>query len=376
MKNEKFEKLKRFQKALEKGKSGMVKSFDIWLKNYGLDSKKAQYEFIKEYFLENSHRIVNREKEIEQIAEFIGFYLKNRKYLYHLPILGIKGSGKSLLLSTIRDFLDSVEGINGVKKYDASKFGEQKEGTEELNIHCILEELDSRIDVIIIDSCENDDCIEYSLNRVTRKTRKGVYITSWSSERWNSLRDRIENFLPTAKEINIEPLKKEDTKNLIYVIIEITAEKKTEITEITEDVADSIYFYSKGIPFIAIKLFLTALKETYLKQKQAMNKKSIEAAAARMSLLDIPEKLRELSDQQVVILKHILLSHDERGVRPKELVEYLDRDKATISYHLTTLKSLGLLDVERVGRSSFYRIKEYIEPFVQLRIMEERDYYV
>lgn len=370
-----LEKLKRFKEALEKGKLGKVESFEFWLESNGINPRKTSYNYITNYFIENPFKIINFEKEIEIIGEFIGFYLNDKENTYHLPILGVSGSGKTILLTAVQTFLNKLDENVNVKFFEASLFGEINENEEEEQYLFKITDklLQDPQDVIIIDSCGKDKNIDYSLKRIHNSVKKGVFITCWSPERWISLQDHIEDFLTTSKEIILEPLKRDEIRDLVTEVFGIISEKKVKPPT---GIPDLIFEFSWGIPGIAIKILLTSLKEAFLKQKKFIDKESIEFAARKMSIYNIAEKLSKLTDQQFLILKQILMSYDERGIRPKQLTNLLNRDKATISYHLQSLRSEGFLEVDKIGRFSFYRIKEEIKPFIQLKVMQEVDFYV
>jgi DNA-binding transcriptional ArsR family regulator len=83
------------------------------------------------------------------------------------------------------------------------------------------------------------------------------------------------------------------------------------------------------------------------------------------------ERVYGLSDMKTTILRHILLSYDRRGTRPSKLVDLLDRDKSTISYHLRMLSEQEIIKSDKQGRQVFYKLRDAAKPFVQIRIDEE-----
>jgi len=89
-----------------------------------------------------------------------------------------------------------------------------------------------------------------------------------------------------------------------------------------------------------------------------------------LGLCKLSTSMDELSAQHLKILESIILEHSEKGARPIELVEKHNLDKSTISYHLNVLKDKGILEKEKIGKSSHYKIKENIIPFIQLKLME------
>jgi DNA-binding transcriptional ArsR family regulator len=67
----------------------------------------------------------------------------------------------------------------------------------------------------------------------------------------------------------------------------------------------------------------------------------------------------------------MLTKGDERGIRPKRLVESLGIDKSTVSYHLSDLSSAGIVDSVKQGRSAQYSVDSFIMPLVQMRLEKE-----
>ena len=99
------EKLLKFKNALKKGKEGDPDNFEAWLESYGIDFKKLSLNFIQNYFLENTQYMIGNEENIETVGEYIGLFLRNRRNFYHIPMVGITGSGKSLLVASIQNFI-------------------------------------------------------------------------------------------------------------------------------------------------------------------------------------------------------------------------------------------------------------------------------
>jgi DNA-binding transcriptional ArsR family regulator len=366
----KLEKIKRFEEAFERGRKGKVKSFELWLKEVGLDPEKFSYSSISEYFFNHPEITSNREEELTEIAEFIGYFTRERSGLYHLPVIGVSGSGKTQFLVTVTYFLEQIGSELKAKIYNAAEFGDVFEDTEEPHLFYILDELDKEApDIILIDSCEKDRDIVESISRISRKLKGGVIITAWTPEFWFYRRDAVDEVLPITKEILLAPLSQGSTTELVNIIMEYVGGEK-----LSKEALATLYQYSRGIPRVVITLLIAAFREAFLKQKDNLDEESLHSAAKVLGL-GIDEKLKELSEQRLTILKHILLTEDKRGKRPTELVEILNLNKATVSYHLQSLMSESLLKSERFGRSIFYKIRDEIKPFVQLRVAQEGEYY-
>jgi len=362
-----------FEKAYEKGLKGEVESFHVWLKAKRIEPNLFDANQIRKHLHETPSATVDRETELQGIAEFVGFFEKEREGIYHLAIVGVKDSGKSHLLNAVRFSLQEVGSKLKPRLIDATKFSEVEEGDEEQQyFYKFLDELKvERYSVLLIDSCDRDKNIEQSLKEVIRVLRKGILLTAWTPEFWGYVRERIEEIVPTAKEIELSPLSRQNAFRLVQIIDEYVSKGSYKISQ---PVCEKIYEYSQGIPGTIISLLYQALYESFLKHKKDIDAASVDEAAEVLGVKGIPEKLKDLADHQVLMLKHILLSHDERGTRPTSLVEILGKDKATISYHLGILHSERLIVLEKVGRSSFYKVRPEIKPFVELRVAKEGEF--
>ncbi len=362
-----------FEKAFEKGLSGEVESFNVWLKSLGINPLKFSVETISKYLLENPEFTVNLEKEIEVIGQFIGFYSKEKSEIYHIPIVGVVGSGKSHLIQLTKSFLQERNISLKHQLIDASKFSEILEGEEEEQVlYRVLDELKrEHLDVIFIDSCEKDKDIVNSLRQIANILKNGVVITSWTPEHWNLFKDEVEECLETSQEIHIEPLDEAATSHFISVILKYVSDGKFQLKT---EVIEKIHSFSYGIPKLTIGLFIRTFSEAFLARSKNINETAVELAARTMGIENFFDRVSKLSELQILILKHILLERDERGLRPSKLVEILEKDKATVSYHLGILNRSKFIKLERIGRSYFYRIKDEVKPLIQLKIMQEGEY--
>ncbi len=199
----------------------------------------------------------------------------------------------------------------------------------------------------------------------------GILITAWEPLHWNFFKGKIETIIATSRENYLKPLSKDDTELFLSRITDYASGGKVKLDV---KLAEKIYEFTLGIPGSIISLFLRTLHEAFLKQKTSLDIESVEMAAQTMSLHNMFEKLKSLDELQLMILRNIILNPDPRGIRPSQLVEVLNRDKATVSYHLNKFVSERILHNERFGKFSFYRIKEELLPFVELRISQESEY--
>ncbi len=366
--------LEVFEKGYEKGLKGQVESFDIWLKSIGMTPSKFNFVAISKFLMHDPLVSVNLEKEVETIGQFLGFYTKEKEGLYHIPVIGVLGSGKTHLLSLIGTFLQKMK--PPVKHFlvDASTFSNVDEKGEEQQIfYQILDTLKAeQFDVLLIDSCETDKNIVNALKSIISAMKKGVLITCWTPEHWSYLKDSMADFLSVSKEIHLNLFDDGDTTKLVSNVLEYVSGGQPKLSKET---IEKIYSLSFGIPSTTILLLMKAFNEAFLSHKKSVDVKSVEAAAKALGFENIFDRLNKLPEHQIIILKHVLLEYDERGIRPSTLVELLEKDKATISYHLSILNRSKLITQEKIGRSSFCRIKEEIKPYVQLRLAQEGEYH-
>ncbi|MGB9659204.1 MAG: DnaA ATPase domain-containing protein [Nitrososphaerales archaeon] len=359
----------RLEKAFERGLKGKVESFDVWLREVGFNPSKLQANYLTA-FLTQLDVTVDRESELESIVEYLGYYARVKEGLFHIALFGPMGSGKTHLLTILKSFIERREIRLRTLYFNASTFSEQDEDEQRFLKH--LESLKSeKPDVLIIDSCEEDRNIEYSIKEFLKLFRNGVLITAWEPLHWNFFKEKIETIVATSREIYLKPLSKDNTELLLSKITDYASDGKVKLDV---KLAEKIHEFTLGIPGSIISLFLRALHEAFLKQKTSLDIESVEMAAQTMGLHDMFEKLKSLDELQLMILRNIILNSDPRGIRPSQLVEVLNRDKATVSYHLNKFVSERILHNERFGKFSFYRIKEELRPFIELRISQESEY--
>lgn len=367
------QKFEAFERAYERGLKGKIETFDVWLQSLGLDP--SLFGNLQESILQNLDLTVDREKELEAIAEFIGFYERQPNQIYHLPLIGVLGSGRTHLFHLVAKLLGKLKTELTWQIVDASTFSEideESETEEKQAFYQLLDELKKkRTQILLIDSCDEDKNIVESLRQIAKTLKKGLVITSWTSHYWNHLRDSIEETIPASKEIPVGPVSSEDTASLIGDVLQKASKGKYRLApELPKKIQD----YSKGIPGVTVNLLVATLRQAFVQGSDKITAEAVDGAAETLGIKGIDEKVSKLADHQLVIIRHILLENDKRGMRPSRLVELIGKDKATVSYHLTSLTSERLLAFEKVGRYSFYRIRPGIEPFIQLRIDQESEF--
>jgi len=197
-------------------------------------------------------------------------------------------------------------------------------------------------------------------------------VTSWTPEYWRHHSEDVEAVVASSTEIHLSRFSEKNTLEAVSQIIKVLSDDGLDLPE---DFLQQICQYSSGIPSVFTDLLLASLRETFVKELELGSKESVVAAAEKLNLDGVEEIVYELSDTKVTILTHMLLWNHRDGIRPSQLVDLLDRDKSTVSYHLKNLKSEGLIESEKQGRSAYYQVKKQVRPFIQTRITQNGEYY-
>jgi len=361
------EKRNRFREAFERGQKGEISDYESWLKEKGIDPDRTTQEYTTRYFQENPAEAPNHDDQLEDIAEFIGFF-SEREGTYHIPIVGVNGIGKTQLLHTVQHMLESLGADLPSKFYEAGRFKEDNHNGEPYWEDVLYELSELQRAVVLIDNCYEDKRIKHSLEEISNKVDHPFIITTWTPEQWRMHQEEINHAVQVSKEAELTPLNEKSTVKALRKTVEIISEKSVEIRD---QFYRRIFKKSLGIPGLFHKLLREALKETFLKELELGDTQAVDSAVEKLDLDNAEERVYDLSEKKITILKHILLSRHPQGRRPSELVELMDKDKSTISYHLQNLISDRVLSKEKAGRSTFYSIHEPLKPILQLRINGE-----
>lgn len=362
------EKKKRFQEAFERGREGHVGSYKVWLENHNFDPSRVDRDEITAYLRENPTKSVNQ-NDVTDIAEYAGF-VTTRQNLYHIPVVGPSGIGKTQLLHTVLYLLSEVDATIDTKFIEADCLGKK---TDE---GFLLDEYSREIaefatPIVCLDDCGLDKRIQTSLRELGNAIDDGLFVTTWSPERWALNRERIRDVLPPAKEVYLQPFTPTETAETLRFIHGYISQRNFTLPTETED---RIHELSDGIPRLIHLLALESLREAFHKELDPGDIVATNAAADRLNLSNATTRVQNLSEARLAVLKQILQLPDERGIQPGTLVDKLHRDKSTISYHLHELSEMGFVERDRKGRRAFYRVTEPIEPLVQRRINQEAEF--
>jgi DNA-binding transcriptional ArsR family regulator len=364
------EKQSRFREAFERGQKGDISDYKAWLQDQNFHPKRLNDEYVQQYFHEHPEAAPNHDEELEEIAEFLGFFSK-RNESYHIPVIGVTGIGKTQLLHTISSLLNQLNLDLPQKLYNAESFAEEGEDGE-AQFYKVIDELrDVDSAVILLDDCQRDKRIEHSLEKINETVENTFIITSWTPERWNMDKGQITDKVDVAKEIELTPLSEDNTVTALRNTIDAYSEGGVELPN---ELYRRIHEFSRGIPALFHTLLRRSIKETFRQKADLGAVEAVDEAGEKLGLDDVEERVNGISDKKLVILKHILLSWHPQGRRPTELVELLERDKSTVSYHLQNLVQENILTKEKSGRSTFYRVKDPVKPILQLRIAREGEF--
>jgi DNA-binding transcriptional ArsR family regulator len=357
----------RFEEAFARGQQGDISNYEAWLQDQHIRPECVTEAFVSQYFREQPEHAPNHNAQLEEIAEFLGFFSR-REGPHHIPIVGVTGIGKTQFLATIQHMLGQLKTGLPFREYSAAQFKESTEGSEPYwdNVLAELGELEKAI--ILLDDCEADKRIEYSLGAVSSRVEDVFVISTWTPERWNMMKDEINDTFTVSQVMELTSLDESTTVAALDATIQAFS---TAPVEVSTGLYQRIYKYSSGIPSLFHRLLRETLRETFLNDLELGNVDAVDIAARTFHLNGVRERISDLSEKQMLILKHVLLARHSLGRRPSELVELLDRDKSTISYHLQNLFDESLLEKERSGRSVFYRIADPVKPLVQRRITQE-----
>lgn len=365
------DKQHRFEEAFARGQQGDISNYEAWLQDQDIRPDRVTEGFVSQYFREQPEHAPNHDAQLEEIAEFLGFFSR-REGPHHIPIVGVTGIGKTQLLATIQHMLDQLETGLPSREYSAAQFKEDTEEGEPYWDGVLTELSDLEKAIILLDDCEEDKRIEHSLGTISSRIADVFVVTTWTPERWNMVKDEINDTLTVSQVVELSPL---DESTTIAALDATMQAFSTAPIEVSTDLYQRIYECSSGIPGLFHQLLRETLKETFLNDLELGDIGAVDAAARTLHLDGAAERIYELSEKQVLILKHVLLARHPQGRRPSELVELLDRDKSTISYHLQNLFDDSLLEKEKSGRSVFYRVAAPVKPLVQRRIAQEGEFH-
>ncbi|MEZ3143572.1 hypothetical protein [Halobaculum sp. MBLA0143] len=369
-------KFGQFEAAFENGQRGQVSDYETWLESHGFRPERVSTEVIRSHFTEHTERTVDYDQQLQEVGEFAGHFAA-RGGTIHLAVTGVSGVGKTLFRRTVEDALDRVEAGLEVYSFECNDLGDKvtigesdpsMETYEESRLQKVAEDVAGDENaVFILDDCGEDKRARKSMTRLESSVENGLFVTFWSPELWGYDRDEIEREIDTTKQIKLPGLSKTECSELASALVEFIGGDAA----LSEDAVVPAFKHSNGIPGLFIQVLVKSLKQAFLEGQEPWDSESIDQAVDQLGITDATERVGSLSQAKLQLIRHMLIDQDPRGIRPKRLVELLDRDKSTISYHLNDLLSRGLVDSVTEGRSVRYSVDRFIKPIVQMRLEKE-----
>ena len=358
-------KLMLFSSYLQMGKNEEMKSYDSCLSELGIILGTLRYDYISSQFYEKPFLAVNFEEEIKEIAKRIGFSL-NKEKPYHIPVLGYTKCGKTLFGKLINEMLKKKK----IKSIYVSSEDFMEEEDDEITYDEILDYAPN-YDVIIIDDIwAVSEPIE-TINNILKSMENGALITIWKYLNYSELEDEIFHSIGnTLTEVRINPLKKENRRELfnkIWDIISRDKKKKENLKTVFYDIFEECL----GFPGVTIQIFLDIINRFCMDNEDYDLEKFAEEMLRSYNIGKIKDL--KLDTVRVDILKIMLMSKDTRGTTPSTIAETIKKDSATVTYHLLKLKNDGIVEDLRFGKNVFYKVKGHYIPFLERIIVESGD---
>ena len=357
------DKLMMFSKYLSLGKGGKMETFEQKLSKLGINYSLLRYERISSHFYNNPLLCVNFENQIKDIATKIGFAM-SKGGVWHIPVVGYSKSGKTLFAKLI-EFLSNEQGLKA-KYFNAGEFLEEEE--EETVYEKILNN-SKEYDIIIIDDIWKDSDSVGEIKEIMKSMGRGALISIWNSFVYIEIEDDlIRNVEKTLAVIELNPLNGEMCKPIFEEIWNVISEGEGKKREL-KNVFCLIFEDSLGFTGIAIRLFIDILKKFCMQDEENLEEFT-KNVLERYGFKKI-EKIG-FDPLKLKILEIILKSRDSRGVIPSDIAREIKKDSATVTYHLSKLKSDGLLIDLRFGKNIFYRVKDIYAPLLEKIIVEHK----
>src|SRR2546427_2356841 len=234
----------RLDRAYQRGFKGTVDSFAVWLDRLGIDSRLFNIGNAVRLLHENPGSTIDREEELASIVEFIGFFRKERNALFHLPVLGVSGIGKTHLLNVLVAYLQKKLTDLPWNLADAKSFTlvEEDSETEPQKFLAFLDELrDNKYQILIIDSCDKDANIDEAMRNISRHFTKGVLVSAWTQYHWDFFREKVEEAFPTSKQVVVGPFSQAETEHFLVVFLKLVSHDRFTLKK---ELAKQVHEYS------------------------------------------------------------------------------------------------------------------------------------
>lgn len=361
------DRLDRFKQAFERGEQGEVNDYHEWLQERGFNPERVTDEdWVTEYLRENPDLSVNHDKQLESAAEYIGFFSR-KGGCRHLPVIGVSGIGKTLFLHTVQHAVGELPVDIPVEFVDAGALDEETEDNR-FRLRALEDRLhENDQTIVLIDNCRQDREVVRSLESIGEAASDVLVLSAWSPEWWHHHCNDVEAVLSVTDEVRLEEFSESDMAAAVNAVF--SALSSDQVVP-DEDYVEEVIDWSRGVPRIAVALVYRSLEEAFRSGRE-VDSDAVAAAAEKLGLEGMEEEVYSIPESRLTVLTRMLLDTDERGMQPSKLVDLLNKDKSTVSYHLRELRDAEIVESERSGRRAFYSIREAVKPIVQSRVVQQ-----
>jgi len=368
-----------FKETLKKAKEGDLYNYDNWLLSHNIVPKALRLDYIRDQFInKNPEFYIGNDQEFLLIAEKIGLYLNKKPNSYQIPIIGCKDFGKSVFLSLIFKLGSANAPMNMEKKFTLESYYGKN------NLPGASYSQQSNTAVRLIDDCGQYNEIIYTINNLIKEHGEALFITTWDPEDWLYNYETFKDDLPFEDVIILKPFSDSELSaylDRLFDLIYLTSSRylpspNLHISDLVdyekyskEKMVKILIKFTLGIPMVITDLMFRCFKIMFKLEKTILDESIVKLAAEGMHLEDQNKEIEELTPQHIKILKRLLFDKNREGTRPVDLLDEFDLDKSTISYHLSKLVEKKIIDVRKMGKSSFYKVRDNLIPFIQLKLL-------
>ena len=354
--------LSLFGQYLELGEKGKIQSFESCLSQLGMDFGCTRYICVRDKMHRNPYLAVGFEEEIKDIASKIGFSLGKEK-AYHIPVVGYTYSGKTMFARLV-EFLSQKKGLK-TKYFDSKEILIEDENGM-TNYEKILE-VAKEYDVIILDDAWLLKDEVKTIKNIADSIERGAVISVWKYLNFVSMENKIyEDIGNTLGEVVIKDMKIEMADKVFSSLWSIIGSGKEGRLK---NYFKKIFQEVDGSPGLSVRIFVDFVR-SYCQEQRDEDMSEYLNSYLRENFAPLRRiKDEDLDAVKLGILNNILTEKDSRGAMPSVISTKVRKDNATITYHLTKLKNMGILRDIRFGKNIFYRVVDIYIPFFEKIVM-------
>jgi len=360
--------LERYKKILEEASKTKLEAINIWYSLF----KTGDDPFNQIVPVENTSYFVNQNKIIEEIIFDIGISKRNIPISIFL-VSPTKG-GKTSLFQYIKTVIKKVKQIENFDMQINIEYVDLEEDPENQDSTYLYELSNKKnIDAVFFDNIKRPSQIKsYAIN-LPNIRMKAYAISPFILD--ESL-EIIEN-LP-----KIYYIKKLNQKEIYQVLDERLNLNKQNNSSFElknlffEEALTAIHKYSFGVPYLALRLASESFKIQYEKklefnkhnEKRKITKDLVLLAAKRCGSYYALHNLEKLTSKKNELLTNIMKIGT---TNPTQLSKLLNKDRTTISRHVSDFNNLNLLSYKIIGREAIFSLTEAVKIKLSIDKMKE-----